>query len=606
MRIVTRLLLLMLALPLCAAAQSHALIIGVGQYTQASESTPLLGVPKDMEVARRMAIAMGIPSNQIVELRDSRATKPNIVAALQQLRQKAGVGDRVFIYFSGHGTSYSSAKGCEQGFVPYTLGRHTLDDVLTEEELASYTSKIAEKADKAIVMVDACFSGGLGAARTRSISQAAGMRPKVTARSGDQCSVAVNQLSTTRSFVPAMQRLGIPDQNFVQISAANQNEVSWDNEELGGLATHTIGQCLLGDAKDLNRSGAITLEEVRQCAQVKLNALMEPHRSAGMLPSNIQVRGTRNLIVMADPPKPPTPPVVSTLPAPTKPTTPTAPTFPQTPPERPLASAPNFSSLPVPTMPSSLQSPQPVVAEVIVMADPPKPPTPPVVSTLPAVTQPTTPKEPELPQAPPERPLASAPTLPSLPVPTMPSSLQAPQPVVAEVLVETIEDQLTASRATLDDILSQRNGRFKLDVQAPKQLKINRDPFKFTLKSSTEGYLYAVMLGSDGKSFYLLYPNKLDRDNKIKANTSYTFPRPGWSIKAGGPAGTNQVLFVVTPSPRDPKIFVPDEGSGGGDFTYAVADITARKRLVDFFVGRGVQGRNGQMAATLVKVEEVQ
>jgi hypothetical protein len=484
-----------------------------------------------------MAIAMGIPSNQIVELRDSRATKPNIVAALQQLRQKAGVGDRVFIYFSGHGTSYSSAKGCDQGFVPYTLGRHTLDDVLTEEELASYTSKIAEKADKAIVMVDACFSGGLGAARTRSISQAAGMRPKVTARSGDQCSLAVNQLSTTRSFVPAMQRLGIPDQNFVQISAANQNEVSWDNEELGGLATHTIGQCLLGDAKDLNRSGAITLEEVRQCAQVKLNALMEPHRSAGMLPSNIQVRGTRNLIVMADPPKPPTPPVVS---------------------------------------------------------------------TLPAVTQPTTPKEPELPQAPPERPLASAPTLPSLPVPTMPSSLQAPQPVVAEVLVETIEDQLTASRATLDDILSQRNGRFKLDVQAPKQLKINRDPFKFTLKSSTEGYLYAVMLGSDGKSFYLLYPNKLDRDNKIKANTSYTFPRPGWSIKAGGPAGTNQVLFVVTPSPRDPKIFVPDEGSGGGDFTYAVADITARKRLVDFFVGRGVQGRNGQMAATLVKVEEVQ
>jgi hypothetical protein len=71
MRIVTRLLLLMLALPLCAAAQSHALIIGVGQYTQASESTPLLGVPKDMEVARRMAIAMGIPSNQIINKESS-------------------------------------------------------------------------------------------------------------------------------------------------------------------------------------------------------------------------------------------------------------------------------------------------------------------------------------------------------------------------------------------------------------------------------------------------------------------------------------------------------------------------------------------------------
>ena len=530
-------LTLLLSPPVLASTQSHALIIGVGQYTQASESTPLLGVPKDMEIARRMAMAMGIPSNQIVELRDSRATKSNIVAALQQLRQKTGVGDRVFIYLSGHGTSYSGPKGCEQGFVPYTEGRHTFDDVLTEAELASYTSKIAEKADKAIVMVDACFSGGLGAARTRSISQAAGMRAKVIARSADQCSVAVNQLSTTRSFVPAMQRLGIPEQNFVQISAANQNEVSWDNEELGGLATHAMGQCLLGEAKDLNRSGAITLEEVRQCAQAKLNALMEPHRSAGMLPSNIQVRGTRNLIVMADPPKPPASPMVSTLPAPPKPTAPTA-----------LA----------------------------------------------------------LPQSPPERPVAGIPTLPSLPVPTAPSIPVPPLPVVAEVLVETIEDQLAASRATLDDVLSQRNGRFKLDVQAPKQLKINQDPFKFTVKSSTEGYLYAVMLGSDGKSFYLLYPNKLDKDNKIKANTTYTFPRPGWSIKAGGPVGTNQVLFVVTPSVRDAKIFVPDQDSGGGVFTFSVADLASRKRLVDFFVGRGVQGRSGQMAATLVKVEEVQ
>jgi len=51
---------------------------------------------------------------------------------------------------------------------------------------------------------------------------------------------------------------------------------------------------------------------------------------------------------------------------------------------------------------------------------------------------------------------------------------------------------------------------------------------------------------------------------------------------------------------------VPDEDSGGGAFTFSVADLASRKRLVDFFVGRGVQGRSGQMAATLVKVEEVQ
>jgi hypothetical protein len=103
----------------------------------------------------------------------------------------------------------------------------------------------------------------------------------------------------------------------------------------------------------------------------------------------------------------------------------------------------------------------------------------------------------------------------------------------------------------------------------------------------------------------LLYPNKLDQDNKIKANVTYKFPRPGWSVKAAGPEGTNRMLFVVSQSPRDPKIFATDDAGGGGPFSFSLAEMTARKRLVDFFIGRGVQGKNGQMAASLVSVAEV-
>jgi hypothetical protein len=33
--------------------------------------------------------------------------------------------------------------------------------------------------------------------------------------------------------------------------------------------------------------------------------------------------------------------------------------------------------------------------------------------------------------------------------------------------------------------------------------------------------------------------------------------------------------------------------------------MTARQRLVDFFVGRGVQGRDGRTASTLVEIAEV-
>lgn len=502
-----------------ADERHHALIVGVGQYSKASGAEPLMGVAKDMVTARRMALAMSVPEQQIIELRDTNATKQNIFAALDRLKQKVGAGEKVFIYFSGHGTSYSTKNGCEQGFIPYTQGKYTQDDLISEAELARYTSKISQIADKAVVMVDACFSGGVVASRTRSISQAANVRAKFVAPANDKCDVAVNQ-TVTRSFAPAMQLLGIPQENFVQISAANYNELSWDNEQLGGLATYSIGQCLLGDAKDINSSGAITLEEIRLCAQLKLNALMAPHKAAGMLPSTIQIRGTRNLIVVQDQTKPVISAAVN-LPAP------------------PPASIP--------------------------VASPAIPPT--------ALAQP------------------AAPAL-------TPS-------VVAEVPAETPAEQLAASAATLEDIFAQRNGRLKVEVTAPKSLVIGKDPFAFNVRSSTNGYLYAVMLGSDGKSFYLLYPNKLDQDNQIKANVTYKFPKPGWSIKAAGPEGANRVLFVVSQSPRDPKIFALDEVSGGGPFAFSLAEMTARKRLVDFFLGQGIKGKNGQMAASLLSVAEV-
>jgi hypothetical protein len=513
-----------------AESRHHALIIGVGQYTQASGADPLLGVPKDMETARKMAQAMGVSDDRIMELRDEQATKPNILAALEKIRSTIRLGERAFIYYSGHGTSVTDPKGCEEGLIPYTQGAYRVEDLLTESELATYTHKISEKADKAIVLIDACFSGGVVAGKTRSLSAVDEIRAKFSQPRAGACDVPVNYRKT-RSFTPALQRLGTPEQNFVQISAANYNEVSWDSPKLGGLATHSLGECLLGQAKDADRSGAITLEEVRQCAQAKVNQLIAPYEAQGKLPATIQMRGTRNLIVVADPlqvvalrPEPPKPPVQQTPP----PASPTQTTSPQTPQKE--------DSLPAPTAPPTPQTP--------------------AIASIPA-------------------PIKESP----------------------------VEQQL-ASLATLQDILAQRNGKLNVEVKAPKQLAIGKDAFSFNVKANTDGYLYAVMLGSDGQSFYLLFPNKIDTDNRIKANTSYQFPRKGWSIKAGGPEGTNKLLLVVSQSPRDPKLFVPDGSSGGGPFTYAVSDLTARKRLIDFFVGRGVQG-NARMAAGMVEIREV-
>jgi len=48
-----------------------------------------------------------------------------------------------------------------------------------------------------------------------------------------------------------------------------------------------------------------------------------------------------------------------------------------------------------------------------------------------------------------------------------------------------------------------------------------------------------------------LFPNRLDANNRIEAGTELTLPRPSWNITAGGPPGVNQIVVMVSRSPRD-------------------------------------------------------
>ena len=73
----------------------HALIIGIGNYSTASKSTVLAGVPKDMVNARRIATAMGVESSNITELRDDKATKKQILIELDRLQKNP---NRVTVY----------------------------------------------------------------------------------------------------------------------------------------------------------------------------------------------------------------------------------------------------------------------------------------------------------------------------------------------------------------------------------------------------------------------------------------------------------------------------------------------------------------------------
>lgn len=263
--------------PLIPRINRHALIIGVGTYEDPLVP-PLPGTKLDKVSATQIAQAMQVPDGNIQYLHDSQATVSNIRTALSNLNDRVQDGDRVFIHYSGHGTRYKDpqAGGCVEALLPYD---GMSKGMISNTEMASLLAQITQKTDKLFVMYDACHSGGLVAAaataRTRGIANSnddGALRPKFAALS-EECSKPVN--IKTRSLVNEQVNRGALPQDIVHISAARDNEISFDDEQKGGLATQYFRDCMLREAKDLDGSGAISIEEIKQCAQEKINRRMQ-------------------------------------------------------------------------------------------------------------------------------------------------------------------------------------------------------------------------------------------------------------------------------------------------------------------------------------------
>jgi serine/threonine protein kinase len=91
------------------------------------------------------------------------------------------------------------------------------------------------------------------------------------------------------------------------------------------------------------------------------------------------------------------------------------------------------------------------------------------------------------------------------------------------------------------------------DVTAtPKkaEVAIGKDRLAFEVRSKREGFVYVFLLSSGGEMF-LLFPNLLDKYNKITAGGSLSLPRASWPMDAGGPAGTDQFAVLVSERERD-------------------------------------------------------
>lgn len=485
-----------------ARAGRHALIIGVGHYA-ADPARPvetLHGIGHDMRSARAMAALLQVPETNITELRDGQATRAGVTQAITALQARVQPGDRVFVYWSGHGSRYHDPQesACVETLIP-----HDLKD-FTHREFARLLKPVGDKADKLFVVYDACHSGGAkqGAA---SRSLLGDWRPKMSGVS-EQCSQPSNV--KTRSFSQAVTAAGMGLGDVVHIASSRPDEVSFDNPQSGGLATQSLLQCLRGQAKDLDGSGAITADELVQCAQAKLEATLRPHPH--LIPHHLTLAGNKQFV-------------------------------------------PNGFA----------QAPQPELAA---------PPAPPPLAATPVV---------------PPKPTSTAAAQPT------PVTMATPQASAADIL-----SQLHA----------QRDHKRELRVASSRsQLRIGLDPLDLSITSAQDGYVYVAMAGSDGRALTLLFPNELDRDNRIVKGQNLLLPRPQWQLTAAGPAGRDRLLVMVSDGPRD--LAALQAAGREGPFVRTLLDAQNRAR-VQWLLGSRVAGCNSPpcgdaFAAALIDLEEV-
>jgi hypothetical protein len=602
----------------------HALIIGVSIYRD-EEIPPLFGVPNDLDSAKEIAVAMGIPAGNVTELFNEQATKDRIIAELGKLAARASEGGRILVYFSGHGTRWRdpNAGGCVEGLLTWDR------KVIVNREFAQYAKPLGSKADKLIIMFDACHSGGIAGLRgnTRSLgSENGGLRPKFFMKA-DETGTACNRPSNVRTRSLLGQNSDGVDalpENVVHITSARSDEVSFDEPSRGGLATQAMKSCLLGNAKDLDGSGAVTLAEVEQCAQEFISNKVA--RFPDLLPHHVSVTGLRNMIPVA---------------AAGKPTQSAAPTAEAVRLERERLQREQAAleeqrraeerraaeqraekirreqerlaaeRAEAERLAKAEQERLAREAEQARVAQLEK-------QRLARVAQERREREEAELRAEQERlaQLAQAAEdekkrLAAAQAAAAQTALAATQaaPIATTPAVTTgpaaAEPAPVSAVASVQNLYDQRDPRRTLTVTVPrKSLRIGQDPFEMTITSKHDGHVYIVLLGSDQTSFYLLFPNGLDGSNTIKANVPMRLPRPNWGVVAGGPPGTDHVLVLVTDNPRDLSVLSSNAANPEAPYTFKAADTGGRRELINFVIGEGVRG-SPRFAAAWLKVEEV-
>ena len=153
----------------------------------------------------------------------------------------------------------------------------------------------------------------------------------------------------------------------------------------------------------------------------------------------------------------------------------------------------------------------------------------------------------------------------------------------------------------LSEVVNAADPQVQVSVEVAQQrLLIGRDFLSFNVRSPQAGFVYVLTLDAERKHLSLLFPNSIDKKNRIEADKPLKLPRKGWPIQAQGPVGNDQFVVIVSEQERDFTAAGLQKSDSIPEFNLEQAQAAMKNQPpgVPLFAGQGA-GRYGAAAFTI-------
>jgi len=217
----------------------HALLIGINTYLAPSLNA-LRGCEQDIQafdafLRQRLRLRDDCMTVLLSTNTDPRKqpTRDNIITAMIDLGARIKSGDRVILYYAGHGSRIENqGQRSIETIVPMDSRLENIYDI-RDFELSVLLQGITSKTDDVTVILDSCHSSG--ATRGEEKRPTIERRAEPDKRPQPEMDSRINQLQATLNAIPAPARPLVPGADSASVKVAQNRSISSTGEDGWGL-----------------------------------------------------------------------------------------------------------------------------------------------------------------------------------------------------------------------------------------------------------------------------------------------------------------------------------------------------------------------------------